>query len=75
VRPYINGDIYFSVNSSTFCNTNTFAIAFDAPARKEMHSVVLSALLNSKKIRVEALTATGCNGWGTKVQSIYLQAQ
>ena len=74
VRPYLSGEIFVRVNSSTFCGTTVFMIPGTAVAKKEMYAAVLSALLTSKKIRLEALTSTGCNGWGTQLQSIYLQA-
>ena len=74
VRPYISGVIFVTVDSTDFCETSVFKIGHDVAGKEEMYSALLSALMASKKVRLEALTSTGCNGWGTELQSIYLQA-
>ncbi|MCU7843181.1 MAG: hypothetical protein KZQ93_05010 [Candidatus Thiodiazotropha sp. (ex Monitilora ramsayi)] len=74
VRPYLDGSVFVHVDSTAFCDTAVFKISHDVVGRKEMYSAVLSALMASKKVILEAFTTTGCNGWGTELQSIYLQA-
>jgi hypothetical protein len=71
-RPYSTGDIYIEVNSKALCGTNTFLIAREATAAKEMYQAVLTAITTSKKVRLEILNSAKCTGWGTKLQSIYL---
>jgi hypothetical protein len=74
VRPNINGDIFIHVDSTAFCDTSVFKITNGVAGKNEMFSAALSALMASKKVKLEALTATGCSGRGTGLQSIYLQA-
>jgi hypothetical protein len=62
VRPYIDGTIFVHVDTTAFCETAVFKIGSDAAGKKEMYSAVLSALMASKKVVLEALTSTGCNG-------------
>jgi hypothetical protein len=72
VRPYITGDIFVAVNSTQLCDTNVFRISATAAGQKAMYAAVLLAFSTAKKIRLEAANATGCAGWGTQLQSVYL---
>jgi len=72
LRPYGGGIAYVQVSSDTFCTTDTFTIDLTQPSGKEMYAAVLAALTGGKKIRIEASNATGCNGWATRLQSVFL---
>jgi len=74
VRPYLTGDIYITLHDTILCGTKTFRIEASAPGRDQMYSAALSAFMGNKKILVEALTSTGCAGYATKLQSIYLSS-
>ena len=73
IRTYSSGDIYITV-SPTFCNTDTFHLVASDAGLKQMLAVVLSAQSNGQTVFLEAKNSTGCNGWGTELQSIYLAA-
>jgi hypothetical protein len=64
--------IYIGVSSSDFCGTTVFSFSSSEPNGKEMYAAVLTALASGKQVQLEASTATGCTGWGTRLQSIYL---
>lgn len=72
LRPYAGGNAYLRVSSSEFCGTEVFAIALNEPGGKEIFATALTALTTGKKIAVEIPSGTGCTGWGTRVQSIYI---
>ena len=72
VRPYSSGLIYLEVSSSEFCGTSVFAFSSTEVNGKEMYAAALTALATGKEVRLEASTATGCTGWATRLQSIYL---
>jgi hypothetical protein len=72
VRPYSSGLIYLEVSSSEFCGTSVFSFSDSEVNGKEMYAAVLTALATGKQVRLEASAATGCAGWGTRLQSIYL---
>jgi len=74
IRPYVNGTIFVTVDSVELCNTYTFRIDFAATGKNSMYAAVLTALATGKKVRLEVHTGTGCQGWGTALQSVYLQA-
>ena len=70
IRPYSGGDIFIETNaSSNLCDTSTFTIDGNAPDKRELYAAALTA---GKKIGIEISNATGCTGWGTKLQSIYI---
>ncbi len=73
IRPYSGGDIFIETNaSSNLCDTSTFTIDSNAPDKRELYAAALAALTAGKKIGIEISNATGCTGWGTKLQSIYI---
>ena len=75
VRPYNSGSIYIQLDSNVLCDTSVFMIDGNNAGKDIMYSAALSALVAKKKVRVEALTSTGCTGWGTRLQSLYLLAE
>ena len=71
VRVYTSGGIYIAVSPVGLCGTDTFRIEPTAAARKEMYATILVAIARSDRVRLEVSNATGCNGWGTSLQSVY----
>lgn len=70
VRPYSNSPgIYLQVNSAALCGTEVFIIDSTLPNGKEMYAAVLTSIATGKKITLEAVS---CTGWGTKLQSLWL---
>jgi hypothetical protein len=39
-----------------------------------MYAAALTALTTGKRVILEVSNATGCTGWGTKLQSLYVLA-
>jgi hypothetical protein len=74
IRPCHSGGVYIQVDSSAFCGTNTFYIDPLSSGYKEMHAGLLAAMMAKKQVLLEALTSTGCNGWGTQLQAFYIYA-
>lgn len=72
LRPYAGSVIYIQVSSSSLCNTDTFTIDTSQLNGKEIYAAVLAAVTAGKKVSLEAANATGCAGWGTKLQSVYI---
>jgi hypothetical protein len=75
LRVYATGDVYVSMKSNSFCNTDSFHIPASTAGRKEMLATLLTAQSLNSSVFLEASNATGCAGWGTKLQSIYLASQ
>lgn len=72
VRTYSSGDIYVSMKSAAFCSTDTFRIPASHAGRKEMMATLLIAQAMDRPVLLEVVNSTGCAGWGTSLQSIYL---
>ncbi len=72
VRPYSGGSIYVHVSSAELCGTEVFSFTSGEVNGKEMYAAVLTALTTGKQVQLEVSAATGCTGWGTRLQSIYL---
>ncbi len=70
IRPYhsSNNVVFIEVSNSSFCNTNVFKIIND----KQMYSAALAAMMSDKDVKIEVIDSTGCSGWGTILQSIYI---
>ena len=75
LRPYGGGShVYVFVGEKSFCNADTFVIDVSVANGKEIYAAALTAYALGKPVRLEAASATGCAGWGTKLQSLYLDA-
>lgn len=75
LRPYANSyAVYLEVSSGQLCNTSAFIIMTNEPGGKEMYAAALTAVASGKRIILEVSDATGCTGWGTKLQSLYILA-
>lgn len=75
LRAYLDGSIFVTVQSPIICNTTVFKIDASFPGAKEMYSAAMSAMIAGKTVKLEIYTDTGCEGWGTKLQSLYVLAQ
>lgn len=75
VRPYANSySVYIDVSSGQLCGTSAFVIMTHEPGGKEMYAAALTALTTGKRVILEVSNTTGCTGWGTKLQSLYVLA-
>lgn len=80
LRPYANangttgGQVYVRVDSAAFCSTDTFMINLGFGGAKEIYAAALSAMVAGKSVQLEVV-GTGCGGWGTTLQSIYILNQ
>jgi hypothetical protein len=73
LRPYSGGpSAYMQVASDALCGTSVFTIAVSEPSGKEVYATALSALVAGKDVAIEVSNSTGCTGWGTRVQSLYI---
>lgn len=72
LRPYSGGSIYLQVSSTELCGTEVFSFTGSEVNGKEMYAAALTALASGKQIQLEVSTATGCTGWGTRLQSIFI---
>lgn len=75
IRPYADGAggrVYIRVDQSTLCNTDSFMLDLSLSGSKEVYAAALSAFLNGRSVEIEVSNASGCQGWGTAIQSIYI---
>lgn len=73
VRPYGGSNlVYVHVNTTELCSNSVFTIAIDQPNGKEMYAAALTAVAANKKVLLEVSNATGCTGFATRLQSIYV---
>jgi len=72
IRPYSGGSIYIGVSSHELCGTEVFSFTSVEINGKEMYAAAMTALVSGKQVQLEVSAATGCTGWGTKLQSIFL---
>ncbi|MBB6253393.1 hypothetical protein [Nitrospirillum iridis] len=75
VRSYDSGQYSYAiieVNNTTLCNTDHFVIPLDSPGGVGMLSAAITALSAQKQVVLEVSNVTGCNGWGSRLQSLYL---
>lgn len=75
IRVYNNnglpGAAFVYLDQATPCDTTVYKIDLSWSGSKEVLATALSAFASEKSVQVEA-TNTGCAGWGTVIQSIYL---
>lgn len=73
LRPYAGSPVaYLRVSSAELCGTDAFTIPLTDVGGKEMYAAALAALMSGKQIGLEVSNATGCTGWGTRLQSIFI---
>ena len=76
LRPYNgegapNGAVFVMVDKATLCDTNVYMIDMAFGGSKEVYAAALTAFATGKQIQIEIVNS-GCTGWGTKVQSLYI---
>jgi hypothetical protein len=78
VRPYniqgSPGAVYVRIDQVSMCNTDTYKIDLSWNGSKEVLAAALSALLADKPVKVEVAN-TGCVGFATPIQSLYILKQ
>lgn len=73
LRPYAESEAtYVHVNSTALCNTDVFVIDTSQANGKQIYAAALAAVASGKEVALEVANATGCTGFGTKLQSIYI---
>lgn len=72
LRPYGVGLAYVQVTPIGVCGTDVFVIRLDEPGGKEMYSLALTAVSSGKRVELEVSNTTGCTGWGTRLQSMFI---
>lgn len=76
MRPYTNGDYFITLASNQFSNgtvcTNTYKVQSSAAGAKAVIASLLTAYASGQKIQIEVPTATGCQGFGTPIQSVFM---
>ena len=75
IRVYSNGTVYIGVTTADFCSTSVFSIPSTTIAKKEFLASLLSAQAANKPVWLEAVNSTGCTGWGTAIESVWLRSQ
>jgi len=71
LRPYV-GKVYVQVSPAGLCGTEVFTIELANTGGKEMYAAALTAFSAGKLVELEVSNATGCTGWGTTLQSLYI---
>jgi hypothetical protein len=66
------GAAFFQLDAVTLCNTDTYRIDFAQNGSKAALATALLAFSSNSPVRVEIMNSTGCTGWGTAIQSIYI---
>ncbi len=73
IRPYIrNTYAYVQFYENVACDTSVFTIDVSLPNGKAAYAALLGAQLVGKKVAVEISDDTGCVGWGTSLQSVFV---
>lgn len=66
------GMAFIQVSSASPCNTDTYKIDLSWGGSREVLATALSAFNGNHDVAIEIANSTGCTGWGTLVQSIYI---
>jgi hypothetical protein len=74
IRPYQSTQrhVILRVSSSELCSNEYFTIPAGEPGGKEMYAAALTAFIAGKQVMLEVSDQNGCQGFGTKLQSIYI---
>ena len=76
LRPYTTGDYFVTLATADIadgstCN-RTYRVQSNDPGAKGVIASVLTAYALGQDIQIEIPTATGCEGFGTPIQSIIM---
>lgn len=75
VRPYIgNNNVFIRTNVDAVCGTSMFRILTSETNGREAYAAALAAITSGRSVVLEVSNVTGCAGWGTVLQSIYIVA-
>jgi len=78
LRPYTSGTFFVSVSSAQLTTgascTTVYAVKKDDPGAKNVIASILTAFALGSKVQIETPTATGCSGFGTPIQSVFIPA-
>ena len=77
LRPYSNGSMFVQLDTSgladgTTC-TSVYAVRSDLTGAKTVIATLLTAYALGADVEIEVPTSTGCEGFGTGIQSVYLR--
>jgi len=77
LRPYANGTMFVQIASGDLsdggsCST-VYRVRDDQPGAKAVIATLLTAYALEAEVEIELPTATGCTGFGTPIQSVYLR--
>ncbi|WP_146218069.1 MULTISPECIES: hypothetical protein [unclassified Caulobacter] len=78
VRVYDDGAnafVLIEVKNATYCSTSTFTFKLSNLSGAGMLSASLTALATGQRVNIEISNTTGCNGYGTQLQSITVLSQ
>jgi len=74
IRSYSTGDAYVTFTPN-FCSTDTVKLEAGITGNKPMYALLLTAISLSQKVYLEAKNTTGCVGWGTTLESVFMATQ
>ena len=74
LRPYIDSnDVYITVNvAPPQCPTTVFKLNMTRPLAREAYALLVTALTSGRSISLEIRNSTGCVGWATEIQSVFM---
>lgn len=67
-----SGFALVEVTPASICNTDTYKIELSWGGSREVLATALSAFNGDHLVAVEIANSTGCTGWGTLIQSLYI---
>lgn len=77
LRPYANGTMFVQMNTTTLTDGGTcssvYRVQNDQPGAKAVIATLLTAYALESDVEIELPTSTGCTGFGTPIQSVYLR--
>jgi hypothetical protein len=79
MRPYTTGDYFVNISSSRLTTgatcTTVYRVKADDPGAKGVIATLLTAYSLGAPLQLEVPTNTGCEGYGTPIQSVFLTSQ
>ena len=76
MRPYTTGDYFVTVSSSAMATgpacTTVYKVQASDPGAKSVIASLLTVYALGGTLQIEVPTATGCEGFGTPIQSVFL---
>jgi len=75
MRPYSSGAYFVTLASNQLTTgtcTTVYQVKADAAGAKSVIASLLTAYALGESIQIEIPTATGCEGFGTPIQSVFM---